>query len=306
MEFGMEAVAPEDWPCASLTTIVDTDGLDDVQYRTAARAWLGGTADVLAGDLFARHAVGDDAVTANTYMGWEPGSNVDQIPYGSAGVARMLDQFVDRGRPASILLAAEEESDNGFRVPGAPGESFSASLRVSTSPELPGVVSFHAVATYWALDGRIPGSVQERWLNACARFCEDLPVTFGAVSSEDGVGETALDMALGRSKLESVRVSRSVLRGYSWVTICPQQLVERLGGAARLEESGAFWRIRPLASGATWMQASEHLEEYGVDAIRRVFRSLAPVLPEGPVESTWGNDWPSLVHADASQYRDRG
>ncbi|TCC03976.1 hypothetical protein [Kribbella soli] len=299
----MEAVAPEDWPCASLTTIVDTDGLDDVQYRTAARYWLEGAADLLAGDLFARHAVGDEAVTANTYVGWEAGDNVDQTPYSPARIAQVLDQCVDRGRPTSILVTAEEESDNGFRVPGSPGESFAASLRVSTSIALPGVVSFHAAATYWALDGRIPGSVQERWLNACARFCEEVPITFGAVSSDDGVGETALDMALGRSQFESVRVSRSVLRGYSWVTICPQQIVERLGGAAKLEESEAFWRIRPLTSGATWMQATEHLEEYGVDVIRRVFRSFAPVLPEGPIESTWGNDWPNLVHADASQYR---
>lgn len=300
----METVAPEDWPCESLTVIVNTDGLDDVEYRKAARDWLEGVADALAGDLLGRYLARDETVAVRAYVGWGADDDVSQVPNGSVRVAHVLDQIGHRGRPELILLTAEEESDNGFRIPGSPGQSFSASLRVTASNDVLEAVSFHAVVTYWSSDGRIPALVQKRWLDVCARFCDDLPVSFGSVSKDDGVGETALDMALGRSESESVRVSRSVLRGYSWVTVCPGEIVERLGGIANLEASGSFWRIQPLASGAVWMQACEYLDEYGPAAIERVFKTLAPVLPSGVVEPTLGNNWPNLFHADAAQYDD--
>ncbi|NIK56121.1 hypothetical protein [Kribbella shirazensis] len=302
-----KAVAPEDWPCVSMAAIVDTDGLDDGQYLEAVRVWIEATSQVLAGDLFGRYAAGDEMVTANTYVDWGGGADIDHAPFSPARVAQVLDQCADRGRPELILLAAEEESDNGFLVPGAPGESFSARLEVKTSAEMPGVVSFSAVATYWSPDERMPVPVQERWLDVCARFCEDLPLTFGSISSGDGVrGVTALDRALGRGESESVRASLSVLRGYSWVTMCPPPIVERLGGVTKLEESKRFWRLRPLASGAVWAQATERLDDYKGAVIEGVFRVFAPVLPAGLVEPIWGDSWPTLVHADASQYRDDG
>jgi hypothetical protein len=284
--------------------IVDTVGMDDARYRKAVRYWLADLADAIAGDVLDRHGAGDETVTANMYVVWAADDEADQVAFDSARITQVVDELVSRGRPELILVAAEEESDNGFRVPGAPGESFLASLRVRTSSDLPGVVTFQATGTYWSADDRLPVVVQDRWVSAGMDFCDHLPVTFGSVSTDDGVGLTALDMALGRSEQDSVRESAAVLRGYSWVTICPPPIVDRLGGVAKLEESGAFWRLRPLASGAAWMQATERFEDYRDAAIERVFRVLAPVLPGGLVKPTWGNSWPTLVHADASQHRD--
>lgn len=299
-----EAVPPEDWPCVSLGATLDTTGLDEAQYLEAVRVWIEAVSEVLAGDLFGRYSAGDEAVSANTYVDWGTGADIDQAPFSLARLAQVLEDCADRGRPELILLAADEESDNGFRVPGSPGESFTASLRVKTSAEMPGVVGFRAVVTYWSPDGRLPIPVQERWLDVCARFSEKLPLTFGSISSEEAGGETELDVALGRGESESVRASLSVLRGYSWVTVCPPPIVERLGGVAKLEESKRFWRVRPLASGSVWAQATERLEDYKGTVIEGVFRVFAPALPAGLVEPIWGNSWPTLVHADASQYRD--
>jgi hypothetical protein len=70
-----------------------------------------------------------------------------------------------------------------------------------------------------------------------------------------------------------------VLRGYSWMTVCASELVDRLGGVGALVESGAFWKVRVFDSGAVWLQATDHLNDYNSTAMERVFTVLAPVLP---------------------------
>ncbi|MGW2704587.1 hypothetical protein [Streptomyces sp. NPDC001340] len=93
--------------------------------------------------------------------------------------------------------------------------------------------------------------------------------------------DTNLDVVLNRRVRRSVNEARTFLRGYSWITVCPEELCRRLGGPAALAASGAFSRVVPLAAGGVLLQATETLAEYSDDAMRRVFSTLAPVLPAG-------------------------
>jgi hypothetical protein len=300
----VEPVAPEDWPCGSLTTIVDVDLRSGAAYDGAVRLWFELVTQRLFGDLLHRHRVGDERVTATLYAVWRWGVDEDREVFGERSLDRLLDKIDERGRrPELILLAAEKESDNGFRVPGPTGACFSASLEVRCEDELPGWVLFSASGIYWSPDLSAPPAVQSEWCTAVERFDSEIPTVFANVTDDNATGRTALDDALNRSEDESVSRSRSVLRGYSWVTVCARELVDRLGGAGALEESGAFWKVRVFDSCAVWLQATERLDDFNSTAIERVFTVLAPVLPPGPVEPIWGNDYPRLVHADASRSR---
>ncbi|MEV6614769.1 hypothetical protein AB0N31_13050 [Streptomyces sp. NPDC051051] len=92
---------------------------------------------------------------------------------------------------------------------------------------------------------------------------------------------TDLEAVLKRPRRRSLRESRTLLRGYSWVTGVPAELADRLGGPAALEATGAFHAVRPLRAGGLLLQASETLAGYDDRHMEAVFRALAPVLPPG-------------------------
>jgi hypothetical protein len=135
---------------------------------------------------------------------------------------------------------------------------------------------------------------------------QDVPVTFGGLG-DDGRpnGPTMLEEALGRDPLVGVAQSREVLRGYPWVTVCAPELAGRLGGPDALRVSGAFHEVRELPTGSVWLQATEHLDDYTGDALRRVFETVAPVLPPGEPRLYLGKELGRIVYADASRYHER-
>ncbi|MGX7670332.1 hypothetical protein [Plantactinospora sp. DSM 117369] len=92
---------------------------------------------------------------------------------------------------------------------------------------------------------------------------------------------TMLDAALGRSAESSAELSRTHLRGYEWVTVCPRELVAELGGPERLRASGAFAEVRPLRHGGVLLRATDDPADYRADRVRAAFCALAPVLPPG-------------------------
>ncbi|WP_327686090.1 hypothetical protein [Streptomyces sp. NBC_00467] len=93
--------------------------------------------------------------------------------------------------------------------------------------------------------------------------------------------DTHLDCVLGRKVRDSVREARTFLRGYSWTTVCPEELSQRLGGPKALAATGAFHRIVPLTAGGVVLQATRTVADYTDDAVRRVVDALRPVLPPG-------------------------
>ncbi|MFD6293833.1 hypothetical protein ACFWFU_03245 [Streptomyces sp. NPDC060235] len=104
---------------------------------------------------------------------------------------------------------------------------------------------------------------------------------FGRIEGNNFHELTNLDAVLRRRKRTSLRESRQFLRGYAWVTVCPAELTARLGGAAKLERSGAFHRVVPLQAGGVLLQASDTLTGYTDQVMQRMFEALAPVLPPG-------------------------
>ncbi|WP_151775716.1 type VI immunity family protein [Streptomyces abyssomicinicus] len=105
---------------------------------------------------------------------------------------------------------------------------------------------------------------------------------FGAVVVDEPIAEEPnLDVVLMRRARTSVAEARRQLRGYSWVTVCPGELVDKLGGASYLEDSGAFHKVFRLTAGGVVLQASPTPDGYTDRVMRRVFDVLTPVLPPG-------------------------
>ncbi|WP_328443335.1 hypothetical protein OG780_44425 [Streptomyces sp. NBC_00386] len=114
---------------------------------------------------------------------------------------------------------------------------------------------------------------------------------------------TNLDTVLRRRRRTSLREGRQFLRGYAWVTVCPAELVTRLGGAAVLEDSGAFHRVFPLRAGGVLLQASATMDGYTDQVMERVFEALAPVLPPGEPRPDPAHPYTRFVPRDAATVR---
>ncbi|MFJ4467913.1 hypothetical protein ACIP2X_10625 [Streptomyces sp. NPDC089424] len=113
---------------------------------------------------------------------------------------------------------------------------------------------------------------------------------------------TDLEAALSRSRRKSRRESRSLLRGYSWVTGVPGELAARLGGARALRATGAFHAVRELRGGGLLLQACETLAGYDAHRVRAVFHALAPVLPPGMPVTDPARPGMRVVFEDARAY----
>lgn len=106
--------------------------------------------------------------------------------------------------------------------------------------------------------------------------------TYGEIAYLHDALFTELESALGRSpSCDGLPAAREVLRGYSWITIAPESVGDRLGGLAYFRGSGAFHDVATLAHGGFWLQATERFEVFGGSRADAVFRALAPVLPSG-------------------------
>ncbi|HVK23182.1 MAG TPA: hypothetical protein VM677_17640 [Actinokineospora sp.] len=128
----------------------------------------------------------------------------------------------------------------------------------------------------------------------------DTDPAFGCVSTRFAMQEdTELDYAMGRRYDESLACSREYLRGYSWITLVPNELVHRLGGAKTIKNAG-FHRVVPHFSGAAIIVAAPTGEEYP-DSVPGLFRTLAPVLPPGKPKQVYGYDL-TLEWLDASDF----
>jgi hypothetical protein len=83
------------------------------------------------------------------------------------------------------------------------------------------------------------------------------------------------------------------LRGYSWWTIVPGELLERVGGIAGLRESGAFLEVLEIPGGGAWLRATERFADYDEGAVRAVWLALRDaVIPGTPKPETVYPDSP--------------
>ena len=151
--------------------------------------------------------------------------------------------------------------------------------------------------------GFAPEVHAEQWVRYLGDVLDTADPAYAQIS--DLVGsevDTALDMYLRRSDV-SVQESRTTLRGYAWVTVVPKELVETLGGVAALAESPAVMMARPLSAGGALLQATPTPAEFDSDAMHRLFRLLAPVLPPGMPRPMPGWEGLPVVLKDAAAVR---
>jgi len=159
-----------------------------------------------------------------------------------------------------------------------------------------------------AADTRWPDmpETQDRWAKLVKRHAAAIGACAGGMTDDIGwTAETALQRATLRLSLADNSTDfRSVLRGYSWITIVPPEAAARLGGASALEASGAFCDVAELPNHAVWAQATPTINEFTTDKVRAVFETLAPELPPGVTKFRFAAEpYRLLEGVDAADYR---
>jgi hypothetical protein len=138
---------------------------------------------------------------------------------------------------------------------------------------------------------------QRRYLDAAFALADQWNPGFGQVAYHLDGGQTAYEAALRRieqpvaqetwDERYTINVCRRFLRGYSWLTVVPEELAARLGDPAELQAQDAFVEVRPLSRGGLWLLATHDYRDFDDDALRRVHTVLAPLLRPGPL-----TNWP--------------
>lgn len=151
-------------------------------------------------------------------------------------------------------------------------------------------------------------AVLERSVDALYELCRREDLDFAAAGDAAfSEARTHLEWALNRDEDDGMIEARTWLRGYSWITVMPPEIAQRLGGAEALRASGAFAYVEELPHGGLWLRATEKADDYDAAAVRKVFDVVAPVLPAGQPRETWyGEEDPEswrIVQEDAANYR---
>ena len=218
-----------------------------------------------------------------------------------------LGQLADPPHDATLGTAHLE--DEGSRSPGYP-EDPRIRMTAWRPKELPGWLRLAFSAAESDLNDP---ERQQSWLGFVRESVNDLNPAFGIIDYQYDYlyGETAVETTtrgVGLFPAEEIPRSRELLRGYDWLTICPQELAECLGGAEALRGTRAFHEVAQLPGGGVWLLATADYRDYDETAMDRVFRALAPVLPAGqpvlvnPKQAEQGRDY-RIVYQDAAAVR---
>lgn len=134
---------------------------------------------------------------------------------------------------------------------------------------------------------------QRRYLDAMFPFADELAPGYGQIAYPINEGATAYEYCLRDPQHKppvewwlhpyTLPYSREFLRGYSWLTVIPEDLVATLGSAGALRDSGAFAEVRTLGGGGAWLLATADYREFTDEALARVAKALAPALRPGPL-----------------------
>jgi hypothetical protein len=199
----------------------------------------------------------------------------------------------------SVLVSAVDELGENA------GHGTSVAFTVRRQPAAPDVVRFEASVGPEFAPWRGRAGVQLDRASFIRDWTARVGVCYGHVTDDANSWGTALEQATRQYSGETVPRCRDALRGYSWVTVCPQQLAGRLGGASAIAASGAFTEVTEVAEGSVFLRATPTLDEYGDAAQRQVFEVLAPVLLPGRVEAPLPGEWIGRIvtGVDAADYQ---
>ncbi|MEV4630668.1 hypothetical protein AB0J90_30830 [Micromonospora sp. NPDC049523] len=124
---------------------------------------------------------------------------------------------------------------------------------------------------------------------------DDCNPAYGEISYDRGSGRTAFENVFDGRPSRTVLESRRTLRGYAWLTICPEEVGDRLGGVDGLRAGGAFVEVDKLAGGGYWLLATEDFRDFDQEAAERIFPVLAPALRAGDAYADIPGDPPYYV-----------
>jgi uncharacterized protein YndB with AHSA1/START domain len=240
------------------------------------------------------------AVTPRPWQG-----RVHTEAFSPGALGRALESL--ESRPLNVSMQLRELDHRGLLPEDSSGGSLTVS--VSSLEDHPDWVQLQAVGHVPGPEGELARpDVSARWARVIRAAAGSSGAVFGQVCDDTFDGRTALDRSLPRGgQIQSILEGRETLRGYSWITICPPELAARLGGAASLRGSGAFWDVAELPTGGVFLQATPDFAGYDDAAMVRVFEVLAPVLPAGLPEPEMMEEYRyRLVWRDAGWYRAAG
>ena len=280
------------WP------LVDVVVHDDAQYADVVRRWLGAVR-TLAPNLWQRHEQTPAPAVVErdeTYTPWDqigpPGGAFARLavvqrrpsnPAASRACSEAGWAWLDgelAGRPVRVAAILKALDSQGC---ANDGELWLAVETADDEPDRLQLTAFCRVNDPDA-DARSPVFLR-RWFSLIAEVAGVAEPVFGYLGGFPQFGSTELDVSLHRLPDDSVAQGRELLRGFSWLTMVPAALAERLGGSAGLRSSGAFVRVDELPDGAVLLVATDTPAEYDDAAVHRVFNALAPVLPADALEA---------------------
>jgi hypothetical protein len=223
----------------------------------------------------------------------------------TAGMRWFRDQLADPPWRAGLWLGQLDE--RGHRS----GNLLSLALRRDEQAPAWLQLSGNPTETHF-VDPASGSATQQIWLKALFAFADQVNPGYGHIAYYHDDGRTALEYSFDprqyppqwRRPQLTMNENRSFLRGYSWLTIVPQELADRLGGVAALAACGAFNQVRQLSRGGVWLLATADYREFTEDALNAVFHALAPVLRPGTPSrrpQMLGKAPQRLIFEDASQ-----
>ncbi|HVQ91500.1 MAG TPA: hypothetical protein VMU51_10735 [Mycobacteriales bacterium] len=274
--------------------LVDLVVTDDAQFERVAAWWLGAVRS-LAPRLWQRQEdsprlplVERGGQVPEARLG-PPGAawadvSVIRRPWATSGFrfrtysarnwAWLLDEL--RDRPVNASAAVKRLDDEGRNGGGG------IRLQVQTADDEPDQVQVTGGGASDLDGGQYDEGFIGRWIALIEEVAGMAEPTFAVLGEEPSVGCTRLDLALRRTATESIGQAREVLRGFSWLTLCPAGLADKLGGPQKLKASGAFTTVTGLPHGAVLLQATDSLLDYGPHETHRVYYALRRVLPAVP------------------------
>lgn len=287
---------------------------DGDRFPELARGWFTGVLADVFPDLGAGLAAGPvlykrDPRDASVDVAWgEPGAvhasmQIEKkadgpvgrwVQYTPQAWRRFLDGMSEHPYKAVIGISPLDGQGRPLTYEGT------VSVAVTRVPQAPQWALFRFSAGANVAD---VSKAAGRWIAFARRQAETMPAVYGDIGLASP-GYTVLEYATATPPVKTIPRARSELRGYSWITLVPPELVGRLGGIGRLRESGAFHAVDELACGAAWLQATAEPGDYDDEAARRVFDVLAPVLIPGKARRPPGRSQPPLAYGvNAGEYR---
>lgn len=288
---------------------------DPAEFQRAARLWLERGVELLAphkvASLRAAPELPGKSLTRHLGSFGEPGTPWGSLvvhtdtPSGGIGIGGSLRAWTQKNwdsfiaRDLAKLPRGVEAKFSQLDKGGHPGGGEFVHLRVERETEVDGWTSMMAhrqpLPEVGARD-----ELALVWFEFLTTIAAELNpyVRFGCIGEDLTIDPTVpLENALRRPPGLPLREGR--LRGYSWVTVLGEAALERVGGVAALERSGAFYEVRDLGGGAVVVRATPYPSQYDAEAVEKVFRALAAALPVGEPRPD-KRDYRRLVWADAA------